>query len=69
MMIDLTDIVIVQSNYGSDAVFLKTKLPSPIWPFENQYLTMDFHAARDFGEEYCKINFPEVPLTILKRLK
>lgn len=58
----IMSISIVHRKYGSDIVFIETDLPEAIHPFSST-LVLQFHAAKYTALEYCKINFPNVPLT------
>ena len=59
--VEIKSISIVQLSYGPDIVYLNTSLPEPFWPF-NGYLDLKFSATRGTGEEYCKRNFPGIPI-------
>lgn len=57
----LLSIVIVRMAHHMDKVSIETDLPEPIYPFGG-HLHLDFSVAKGKGEEYCRTNFPDVPV-------
>lgn len=51
---------------GTDTVMVEMDAPSPVWPFDEQNLTLKFEAAKGTGVEYCAKHFPSVPVTVIE---
>lgn len=57
----LISITIIVCGHGTDKVLVKTNLPGPVYPFDIP-LCLQFDVAHGKGLEYCKKNFPEIPV-------
>lgn len=67
-MLNIKKAVVLIENFGSDKIFLKTDLPSAIWPYNGTAgLSMD--VAAGLGLAYCKKYFPDVELEIVSRTR
>jgi hypothetical protein len=55
-------------NSGADHIMLHTDLKEGIWPYTG-YAVLKTEAAYNKGEQWVKDNFPDVPCTIIPRLK
>ena len=66
MNIEIKRIGILRCKHGMDMVTLYTDLP-PTTPPEvsNDPCQMLFYCTKDTAEQYCKDNFPGVPVTII----
>lgn len=65
MKVTITSITIVRLPYHPDKVFLNTELPSamPKVSTESAHFRLDCQALT--AEEYCKHNFPGVPVELI----
>lgn len=61
----INSITVVTSRHGSDTIILHTDLPEAAYPFKKAQGTLSMAAARDQGEQYCKNNFPGVPVRVV----
>jgi hypothetical protein len=61
-MPNITSITIVVQ--GLDFVYLRTDLPPTVWPW-NEPATLRLEAARGTGLDYCKKNFPGIPVEVV----
>ena len=64
MQLNITKITIIKGD-GSHYIYLTTDLPSAVWPFRGN-ADMILHCAYGTAEEYCKKNFPGVPVEIIE---
>lgn len=66
MQIEITKITVILNKHGMDTVSLKTDLPPTVPPeLSNDPCNLMFYCTKDTGEEYCKKNFPGVPIKII----
>jgi hypothetical protein len=63
-MIKITAITIV-INSGADCILMETELPPSYYPWTSSPL-LRMECAKGTGEDYCKRNFPSVPLKVVK---
>jgi hypothetical protein len=65
MKIEIESITIIIDKYHQDKIYLHPVLPPSYWPYdETPSLALD--AAKGTGIEYCKANFPGVPVGVIK---
>ena len=66
MTVEITKCVVLHRKYSADMICLKTNLPSPcpkVVPDPADLVIM--HVEVDTGEEYCRVNFPGVPVEVI----
>jgi hypothetical protein len=58
---------VVKTGYGTDSVFLYTKLKGACWPYdEAECLNLKFDAASGTGADYVRKNFPGLELEVIE---
>lgn len=62
-MIKISKITIVRISGGADKLYLKTTLPSGVWPFDGEQ-TLETDVACGLGEEYVNKYFPGVEFEV-----
>jgi len=61
----ITQITVLTRRGYTDELFIHTDLPPAIWPFtESPSLRME--TVSGTGEEYAKLNFPNIPIELIK---
>jgi hypothetical protein len=58
-------ITLLLSKTAADHVILHTDLPPSCWPWK-EAPTLTLHCAAETGAQYCELNFPGVPVEIVK---
>jgi len=62
--IKISKIIIVRLLHGKAIVSLRTDLPGATFPYR-ECLDLEFSAARESAEDYCKKHFPGVPVEVV----
>jgi len=62
---EITRIVVMVNNPGTDEVFLYTELPSPVPGVTSEPMTAKFSAEYGKGVEYALTNFDDIPVEVL----
>lgn len=67
MKVEITKVTIVQGP-GSDYLMLETTLPEGSYPWSGKAM-LSLSVASDNGPSYVQSNFPDVPCTLVKRVR
>lgn len=62
---EVTRVTVQINNPGTDMVFLRTNLPSPVPGVTDEPLTAMFNVEAGKGVEYALTHFPDLPVKVI----
>jgi len=65
LAVEIERIVVITDTGSTDKVNLTFKLPGSLKAYTFEPLTSTFEASPGYGVDYCRTNFPGVPIDVI----